>query len=291
MEDLNGQQIVLLTLLVSFVTSIATGITTVSLLEQAPEPVTQTINRVVEKTVERVVEVDSENKDNPVETIIETVIVNAEDLTTEAVEKNANNLVRVYSKIGEEKTFSVLGIVINSNGDVVTDSRNIVPGTEYVVEYPAGERTVDIKFREINNQFAILSVAANEDGSENTETFSSAKFSNSQNLKLAQSVIALSGQTNNIVTTGIITSIETSAGVLDSSDSSSVPSSEINLIDTSVDGSKIVRGAILLNLNGEIIGVKINGDPNRITAFIPSNQITSFLNSQNQNSTVATEDN
>lgn len=279
MQDLNAQQIVLLTLLVSFVTSIATGITTVSLLEQAPEPVTQTINRVVEKTVERVVEVEGENN-TPVEKIVETVVVNAEDLTTEAVAQNSSNLVRIYSKTGDLKNFVVLGIVVSVDGDVLTDSRSIVPGTKYIVDYPSGEKEVNIKYREANNQFALLSVSS--EATAEGESFSRARFANSQNIKLAQSVIALSGQTNNIVSTGIVTSIETTDGVLDSSDSSATPSSEIVLIDTSVDGAKVVRGAILLNLNGEIIGAKINGDPNRITAFIPSNQITSFLNSQNQ---------
>ncbi len=54
MEDLTKTQIVLLTLLVSFITSIATGIITTSLLAEAPQGVTQTIDRVVERTVERV---------------------------------------------------------------------------------------------------------------------------------------------------------------------------------------------------------------------------------------------
>ena len=54
-EQLNKFQIVLLTLLVSFITSIATGIVTVALMEQAPPVIPQTINRIVERTIERTV--------------------------------------------------------------------------------------------------------------------------------------------------------------------------------------------------------------------------------------------
>ena len=55
MEHLSKSQIVLLTLLVSFVTSIATGIVTVSLMDQAPPAIAQTVNRIIERTVEKVV--------------------------------------------------------------------------------------------------------------------------------------------------------------------------------------------------------------------------------------------
>jgi len=51
MEKLNKSQIVLLTLLVSFVTLIATGVVTVSLMDQAPPAIAQTVNRIVERTV------------------------------------------------------------------------------------------------------------------------------------------------------------------------------------------------------------------------------------------------
>jgi hypothetical protein len=264
MEDLNAQQIVLLTLLVSFVTSIATGITTVSLLEQAPEPVTQTINRVVEKTVERVVEVEGDKP--PVEKIVETIVVNAEDLTKEAVANNSSNMVRIYSKNADVKTFATLGIVVSGDGDVIADTRSIVNGVNYVADFPAGERAINLEFKQADSPFALLSVATQEDAP--AETFSSAKFANSENIQLAQSVIALSGQVGNVVTTGIVTSLEKDS-----------ETGLVNLIDTSVDSSKIDRGAILLNLNGEIIGAKINGDPTRITAFITSNEIKSFLSS------------
>ena len=49
MEELSKSQIILLTLLVSFVTSIATGIVTVSLMNQAPPAIAQTVNRIIER--------------------------------------------------------------------------------------------------------------------------------------------------------------------------------------------------------------------------------------------------
>lgn len=55
MKDLNNSQIILLTLLLSFVTSIATGIMTASLLQQSPSAVTIPITRIVKQTVESVV--------------------------------------------------------------------------------------------------------------------------------------------------------------------------------------------------------------------------------------------
>jgi len=37
---------------------------------------------------------------------------------------------------------------------------------------------------------------------------------------------------------------------------------------------------MLLNLKGEIVGAKINGDPSRPSAFLPANDISTFLNSR-----------
>ncbi len=84
MEDLNKNQIVLLTLLVSFVTSIATGIMTASLLQEAPIEVTRNINSIVEKTIETVVPATPSTPQKE----ITTVVVKEEDRVIESINKN-----------------------------------------------------------------------------------------------------------------------------------------------------------------------------------------------------------
>jgi hypothetical protein len=57
-NELNKKQLVLLTLLITFIVSIATGIVTVSLMQQMPTVVPQTINNVIQKTIEKVTTVE-----------------------------------------------------------------------------------------------------------------------------------------------------------------------------------------------------------------------------------------
>lgn len=263
MDDLNAQQIVLLTLLVSFVTSIATGITTVSLLEQAPEPVTQTINRVVEKTVERVVTEPAENTETVVEREVVTVVVNEEDLTIEAVEKNSRSLVRIYSESGDLRNLIALGIVINQNGDIVTDAFQLNDRTDYIGVYQSGEFPLDIVRNEQGENFATLSISENSENP-NPNNFSPATFADSSNLRLGQSVISLSGESRNSVSTGIINSLEND------------PEGGLKHIVTSVNSDNVLIGSVILNLQGEIAGIKIQ-DQSGLTSFVPANLVKSFL--------------
>jgi len=264
MDDLNAQQIVLLTLLVSFVTSIATGITTVSLLEQAPEPVTQTINRIVEKTIERVVTEPSENTETIVEKEIVTVVVNEEDLTIEAVEKNSRSLVRIYEQAGDLRNLVALGIVFNENGDIVTDTNQIEESTQYIGVYQSGEFPLIVTKKEEEQIFATLSI---DSESENPINFSPAVLTNSSDLKLGQSVISLSGQSQNSVSTGIINFLEKSE------------EDQLLHIQSSVNAENVLIGSIILNLKGEIAGIKVE-DQSGLTSFIPSNILRDFLNSE-----------
>ena len=52
-------------------------------------------------------------------------------------------------------------------------------------------------------------------------------------------------------------------------------------ISTSVSANNVLKGSILLNLQGEIVGVKINGNADSPTSFMPANAVSDFLASQN----------
>src|SRR3989344_5337428 len=136
-EHLSKSQIVLLTLLVSFVTSIATGIVTVSLMDQAPPAIAQTVNRIVERTVEKAVPLGQAA--STVVTTEKTVVVKESDLIVQAVEKITPSLVRMYSSSSEPE-FLGLGIVVDENGSVVCDAMALGEGGDATLALADGTR-------------------------------------------------------------------------------------------------------------------------------------------------------
>src|ERR1700722_9426800 len=110
-EKLTKSQIVLLTLLVSFVTSIATGIVTVSLMQQAPPAIAETVNRVIENTIETVATSTRGQSASVITTHQKTVIVNEADLIAAAVKQISPSVVDIYSADTDQPTFMGFGLV------------------------------------------------------------------------------------------------------------------------------------------------------------------------------------
>lgn len=266
---LNTQQIILLCLLVSFVTATATGITVVSLMQQAPEPVTQTINRVVERTVETVTQQPIEEiKDivasvtspdsTPPQREVVTVVVNQEDQTINAVEKNERSIVRIV-RDNQAEDFTTLGIILNKEGDVLVDRRTINTVATYKGVYARGSFLLRIDNEFSHPNFAIFKITENSPGD-----FVPVTLGNSDNLKLAQSVISLSGSQSNSVAIG-----EVAALIKDSE-------GQISSIRTSVNPNNVLTGSVILNLNGSVVGFRANTPEDR-TVFVPINTIKSIL--------------
>jgi len=266
MEELNKQQIVLLTLLVSFVTSIATGITTVSLVTQYETPtVTQTINRVVEKTIERVVpaEVDA----NPVTIVktpekeIITVVVKEEDLTIDSVRANTKSLVRIYEVNNKGRTFVTLGLTISENGSLIARENFFSRNKNYTGVYGDKEYELAALYQGKDDPIIIMKpiVAEGTDVS-----FSAVSFGEAGTLQLGQTVLSLGGVNQNEVNNGIIKSLQRSA-----------EGESVLAINTTVSAPSIM-GTILINLKGEVVGMNL-GEFLDSQTFTPVETVQSYI--------------
>ncbi len=282
MESLNKQQLILLALLVSFVTSIATGIVTVALMDQAPQGVTQTINRVVEKTIERVI---TEPKNQSASVITkETVVVKADDLIIEAIQKNAGNVVRIREVKEEGRTnFAGLGIVMSREGLLAADIAVVYRKTDelgnsiaesYQGVFPDGRIfPLNIAYSDQAVGLVFFQVLL-QDKEKGVYRFMIPKFNQSE-LKLGQAVVALSGDETNAVSTGIISNLvyKNVQKPDDAATSTPTVGKELSLIKTDLRSNELVSGSILLNLSGEMIGLNAGSLSANRNTFLPIKRV------------------
>jgi len=249
---------VLLVLLVSFVTSIATGIVTVTLLEEAPPIVTQTINRVVEHTIERVVPGESQTA-----TVIETektVVVNEEDLITSVIEKNTDKIVKIYRGTAEGPVYIGVGVLVSKDGIVAaaTDSSILSAGknNSYTIVLSNGKEVPgEAVLTTSGKPTALLRLTFTE---EDGVVPGSIKYGDINGLKLGQTIVTIYGRTRTSIALGIISGLdEKTIEVVAEEGSEEQPRSisVLQAIETNIDDSKIGRGAVLLNLFGEVVGI------------------------------------
>lgn len=237
LEHLTKHQIVLLTLLVSFVTSIATGIVTVSLVNQAPPEVTRTINQIVEHTVERVVPATqgAAVAANTAETVTErTVVVKDDDLAAQSIAKMQQSVVRIVGKGG---TFLITrGVIVSPSGVVFADRDAITASgmRQFEAFLQDGKRyTATLRPAPKGQALAVLDIELG------TTTVSAAPFADMAKVQLGQSVIRIGGGGADTVGTGVVASLPDSAhqGLIEASVSSATP------------------GSLVMTLFGELVGI------------------------------------
>ena len=298
LEELNKTQIVLLTLLVSFVTSIATGIVTVTLLDQAPPAVTQTINRIVERTIERVVPASPSSPSIITTEKETTIVVKEEDLITESIERNKQYLVRlvrasdvvVETEIplieGEEgevdqnqsiNEISVigLGIIVRADGLLVTD-RSIVSEEKDLKGITENGSILNVTVVSVDNTspVALLQLEIPEG-----QTFAGVQFIGGDSLKLGQTVIALSGEERTNVAIGIVSDLVYQDILISSPEGSEEENKTMTVlknINTTITAS-VIAGGPLLNIFGEVIGIRITDTQKGEGLYVPVHFILSHI--------------
>lgn len=267
MEDLNKHQIILLTLLISFVTSIATGIMTVSLLQEAPLEVTRNINRIVEKTIETVTPT---NILTPQQKEVTTVVVKEEDLIIDSINKNIKSIVRINERdaILETTSFYGVGLVYSKDGLIIADRKTITTGNTYIAVMSNGTEfilmPVGVDKQTSSLLFKAITISKNTEGKEvkSQYVFSPVTFGEGE-LRLGQTLIGLGGEVENAVAVGRIVSLE----VKDSGIGSTTVK-YISGINTDIATRDVVSGSPLFNLAGNVVGFKTTPDSSKI--FTPS---------------------
>lgn len=271
MHELNQNQMILLVLLISFVTSIATGIMTVSLLQEAPLEVTRNINRVVEKTIETVVPSGTNilgNKDTTKE--VTTVVVKEDDLVVSSVEKNIKSVVRIYEEnnLGTRDFYGV-GVVISDDGNIIADRKTISNTNIYYVKFSD------------DSEFKLVPKGVDKDtGSiifkvnlpvDKKYTFIPVKFSSSDP-QLGQTIIALGGDTKNVVVVGRVSSLN----MKEVSNASSTDK-YISSVDTDMSSNNLFSGTPFFNLSGDFIGIKLSVGSSSFTPISIVNKETKVI--------------
>ena len=260
LEKLNTSQIVLLTMLVSFVTSMATGIVTVSLMEEAPTDVTRVVQRVVERTVEQVA---PESQQATVVTTERTIIVRETDLIAAAIADNTAKVVRV---LGEDGVFVALGIIVGNGTLVAVDASGLVENGAYVVD-TGGEADVQVSIRTAAGARGVALLGTSEE-----ERLGESVTLADVGVSLGQTVVVF------VEGGGIAQGIVTELG-------------EGGVIGTSIDPFKIARGAPLINIDGDIVGISTGVSREADTAaFIPARVISAQLTSRAEGGTESSDE-
>ncbi len=258
MEDLTKQQIILLALLVSFVSSIATGIVTISLVQQdEPATETQTINRIVERTIQSV-------SDTPASASVakntETIVVREDQAVVNAISKANKGIVRIYVSYGGAKpSFTGLGVIVSSSGKIVAKISSASDGI-FTAQLDGGN-TVSVS-RKSFDAVTGLSVLQDDQNSnpQSARVYSGAILGDSQKISVGQTSVLIAGDVSPIVATGIISSVEREGGPYPATN-------PVKTIQSSVKDATFISGAILINLSGEILGIK---DQSQNSSFVPS---------------------
>ena len=246
LKELNKSQLILLALLISFVASIATGIVTVTLMQQAPTSITAPINRVVKQTVEKITEIEGKPT-------VQTVVIKEEDLVVDAIAKN-QSAIFIISKEGLDENGKTIelsagrGFVVSNDGIIVADASGVPDKENYFVKNDSGKFKADFISTD-KNGFSFLKIGDPLDP-KNKLAYTLPTFGDLSKMKIGQKIVVLGGSISSFIFDGSK--------------------------DIQVNVTKSTAGGLVLDLDGNALGVALLGDTN---SFASISEITKDLNS------------
>ncbi len=250
-KDLNKTQLMLLAILLSFVVSIATGIVTVTLMQQAPTGFTQTVNRVVQQTIEKVSPDYSPNK-------VQTVIVKEDDLVVDAVAKTRSRMYPIYTS--KDATSSILDGYSIGGGQFIASSSALDSTHTYSIK--VGTTYAEAKVTAISPiGFALLTTI---DPTIKPADLPVGTFGKNSDVKSGQTAVIVSMQKVGKATIQSISSLDPTS------------KNSSNVIDLSPEVQMKDDGALVVNLEGDVIGILLAKD-NSTEYVIASDDIETFI--------------
>jgi hypothetical protein len=230
-DELSRTQLILLVLLVSFVTSLGTGVLTVGLLDESPQTINQTVSRIVERTIETVAAAPvTTGQAASVITKETTVVVNEEDIITDAIAQHAR---RVGVIQGSSTTSPVLGEALLAPGAQAAIAAGFKDkkGLTFLLTFPNGTVHGTVVFVDDETGLAVL---IPEEGEEFPKA-PSYEFISSDTLKRGQTVIGLGG--TGAVVSGIVSLVGAGG------------------IETTLEVKKLPIGSPIITTSGNVAGV------------------------------------
>ena len=236
-KDLNKSQLILLAILLSFITSIATGITTVTLMEQAPSSFTLPINRVIQNTVEKIIQV-------PGNTITNTVVVKEEDLVVDAISKNQSatfSITRDGQDLDGNNIELVLGrgFVVSNNDIIVMDGGSVFQNSKIYAKNGSGKFQADFLTADTAG-FSFIKVSAPLDPKDKL-AYTVPTIGDLSKMKIGQKVLLFGGALTSFIYDGNP--------------------------DIKMTVNKANSGGMVLNLDGQVIGMAISGEINSFASI------------------------
>ena len=237
-KDLDKSQLILMTLLVSFVISIATSVTTVTLMQEVPLEIIQPINKIIRETVERTVPVEIKS--------VKTIIIKEEDLVVTTIEESKKALISV--KQGENTSN---GFIISGDGTAVV-SGQISKDIELVAYI--GQESFKATFIAYDLAgFSIIKLSAPIDVKNFKFPFIS--LASTISSKTGQTVILLYPDN---ISTGIYLGAIGGGEIATTTEEKPI----LNTINTSLIISNKQAGSPVLNTSGVVLGVVLGGADN-----------------------------
>ncbi len=231
-EHLTKHQIILLTLLVSFVTSIATGIVTVSLMNQAPPSVSRTINQIVQRTVETITPAAVTDA-----LAQKTVVVNNDDLVAQSIVTAQKSIVRIVAKGSNDLV--ARGVLISGKGTALTDAAALKSSgaTAFEALLPNSARvSLTVNPGNASSSIAVLTLSMG------TSTAAvPASLADPAKLVLGQSVVRIGGTGADTVGEGVIATLPSASG------------GDTSAVEATVNST--TPGALLMTIFGQVIGI------------------------------------